>query len=50
VAVLVDALVIRVMLVPSFMAIAGKWNWWPNVVPKRTAEPAPLKDEVGVSR
>jgi RND superfamily putative drug exporter len=27
VAVLIDATVIRVLLVPSFMAIAGRWNW-----------------------
>jgi RND superfamily putative drug exporter len=27
VAVLLDATVIRVLLVPSFMAVAGRWNW-----------------------
>lgn len=31
VAVLLDATVIRMVLVPSLMQIAGKWNWWPGV-------------------
>jgi RND superfamily putative drug exporter len=30
VAVLLDATVIRMVLVPSLMQIAGKWNWWPG--------------------
>ncbi|MEB3221587.1 MAG: MMPL family transporter [Candidatus Sericytochromatia bacterium] len=33
VAIVLDALIIRVMLVPSFMAIVGRWNWWPNMLP-----------------
>lgn len=28
-AILVDALLIRAILGPSLMTIAGKWNWWP---------------------
>jgi RND superfamily putative drug exporter len=28
VAVLVDAFVVRVTLVPALMSVAGKWNWW----------------------
>jgi RND superfamily putative drug exporter len=30
VAVLLDATLIRMVLVPSFMHIAGAWNWWPG--------------------
>ena len=30
VAVLLDATLIRMVLVPSFMHIAGDWNWWPG--------------------
>jgi len=26
--VLIDAAIVRTMLVPAFMRIAGKWNWW----------------------
>lgn len=47
VAVLVDALVIRVMLVPSFMAMAGKWCWWPHILPPQSpsgAAPQPAGD------
>jgi len=30
VAVLVDAILIRSVLGPAIMQIAGKWNWWPG--------------------
>ena len=29
-AVLVDATVIRVLLAPALMRVAGRWNWWPT--------------------
>jgi len=36
VAVLIDATIIRSTLVPSFMQLAGKWNWYlPSVIDKR---------------
>ncbi|HEY4320506.1 MAG TPA: MMPL family transporter [Gemmatimonadales bacterium] len=35
VAVFLDATVVRMILVPSFMQIAGKWNWWPGVRDRR---------------
>ncbi len=28
VAVLIDATIVRAALVPAFMRIAGRWNWW----------------------
>ena len=28
VSVLIDATIVRAMLVPAFMCIAGRWNWW----------------------
>ena len=31
VAVLVDATVVRLMIVPAFMHLAGRWNWWPQM-------------------
>ena len=31
VAVLLDATVIRMVLVPAFMQAMGRWNWWPGV-------------------
>ncbi|HEX2635543.1 MAG TPA: MMPL family transporter [Gemmatimonadales bacterium] len=42
VAVLLDATVIRMVLVPAFMQAMGRWNWWPGVRRgRRTKEPAP---------
>jgi RND superfamily putative drug exporter len=38
VAVLLDATIIRMVLVPAFMHLMGRWNWWPGV---------PLKPEIG---
>jgi RND superfamily putative drug exporter len=42
-AVLIDASIIRALLVPSLMELLGKWNWW---------APAPLRrlhDRIGLS-
>ncbi|HEU0317444.1 MAG TPA: MMPL family transporter, partial [Solirubrobacteraceae bacterium] len=42
-AVLIDAFIVRALLVPSLMAMLGKWNWW---------SPGPLRrlhDKIGVS-
>ena len=30
-AVFLDATLVRMVLVPAFMHIAGRWNWWPGV-------------------
>ena len=27
-AVLIDAFIVRALLVPSLMALLGRWNWW----------------------
>jgi RND superfamily putative drug exporter len=43
VAVLVDATIVRALLVPSLMSLLGKWNWW---------APRPLRrlhDRIGLS-
>ena len=29
-AVVIDATIVRALLVPSLMAILGRWNWWPS--------------------
>jgi RND superfamily putative drug exporter len=46
VAVLVDALVVRTILLPSLMMLLGRWNWWPGRVraggPAQTERPAEL--------
>lgn len=38
IAVLLDATLIRMILVPAFMHLAGKWNWWPGVRGVRSQE------------
>jgi RND superfamily putative drug exporter len=45
VAIFVDATIVRALLVPSLMAIFGRWNWW---LPARVARvmrvpPSPLE-------
>ena len=42
VAVFLDATLIRMILVPAFMHIAGRWNWWPGV---RAPRDEPAMDE-----
>lgn len=37
VAIMVDALIIRAVLGPALMSVAGRWNWWP-LVPRIAAE------------
>ena len=43
-AVLIDATIIRALLVPSLMALLGKWNWW------APAAAAPLPRAVRLQR
>ncbi|HEY7017757.1 MAG TPA: MMPL family transporter [Gaiellaceae bacterium] len=38
-AVLIDASIVRALLVPSLMAILGRWNWWPAAQPARAKVP-----------
>jgi RND superfamily putative drug exporter len=53
-AVIVDATVIRCLLVPATMVLLGRWNWWlpawldrwlPHVLDHRTPAPAPPEPE-----
>jgi putative drug exporter of the RND superfamily len=43
VAVLLDATLIRMVLVPAFMQLAGRWNWWPGVPMRRRRPRRPAK-------
>jgi putative drug exporter of the RND superfamily len=52
--VIFDATVIRALLVPSIMAVAGRWNWWfPRPVARalfvRPRQPAPALERSGGS-
>jgi RND superfamily putative drug exporter len=33
---LVDTLLVRALVVPSIVALVGRWFWWPGDVPRRT--------------
>ncbi len=45
---LLDTLVVRAFIVPSIVALLGRWFWWPRTLPRRadvaveTPEPQPL--------
>ncbi len=36
-AVLIDASIVRALLVPALMALLGRWNWWPRSSPQAGA-------------
>jgi putative drug exporter of the RND superfamily len=38
-AVLIDATVVRAALMPSLMALLGRWNWWPQAATRPLREP-----------
>jgi RND superfamily putative drug exporter len=52
VAVFLDATLIRMVLTPALMHIAGRWNWWPGARPggaPRASATRPRQDEPGDS-
>jgi len=52
VAVFLDATLIRMVLAPAIMHIAGRWNWWPGVKPDgapRAGTGRPRQEEPGDS-
>lgn len=42
--VILDAFLVRPLLVPSLMAILGKWNWWPRKMPGESSGTQPGVD------
>jgi RND superfamily putative drug exporter len=42
--VLIDATIIRALLVPSLMRLLGKWNWWAPSPLRRLHERIGLKE------
>jgi putative drug exporter of the RND superfamily len=46
VAILLDATIVRALLVPSLMAVLGRWNWWLPAPLARVVrvEPSPLEE------
>ena len=48
--VLIDAFVVRALLVPSLMALLGRWNWWSPRPLARAARAHRLQRGDGVIR
>ncbi|MFB6878085.1 MMPL family transporter [Streptomyces sp. NPDC056323] len=47
-AILLDAVVIRIFVLPALMAVLGKWNWWPGGIPtRRHGQPTPVERPSG---
>ena len=44
VAVLVDAVVVRMIVLPSLMMLLGRWNWWPGRISSLRAHPVPATE------
>jgi putative drug exporter of the RND superfamily len=42
-AILLDAFVIRTLVVPAFVAVMGRWNWWMPVAMSRVLRVAPQR-------
>ena len=40
IAVLLDTIVVRVIILPSLMLLLGPWNWWPRGLPRRPQDQA----------
>lgn len=46
IAILVDALIIRGVLGPALMIVAGRWNWWPLLPQIRVDTPEPARPKL----
>nr|MDT0660791.1 MMPL family transporter [Micromonospora sp. DSM 115978] len=47
-AILIDATIVRILLLPSIMALLGRANWWPSRLGRRGQAAAPPPAVVGV--
>jgi putative drug exporter of the RND superfamily len=39
---MLDTLIVRTFVLPSLVALLGRWFWWPNIVRSRAADPPKL--------
>jgi RND superfamily putative drug exporter len=45
VAVFIDATLVRLVIGPALLGIAGDWNWWPGGLAGATRSPVAVKGE-----
>ena len=41
VALLLDATIVRIVLVPAAMSLLGRWNWWPSELSREPVDDLP---------
>ena len=39
VAVLIDATLVRMVIGPALLQLAGRWNWWPGTFRREVSQP-----------
>jgi RND superfamily putative drug exporter len=44
---LLDTLVVRTFVLPSIIALLGRWFWWPTRIPRTVANTAPSLGKIG---
>ena len=44
-AILIDATVVRILLVPALMSVVDQWNWWPSRPPTKEDLAAGAKED-----
>jgi uncharacterized membrane protein YdfJ with MMPL/SSD domain len=44
-AILIDATVVRILLVPALMSVVDRWNWWPARPPTKEELAAAAKKD-----
>ncbi|MFJ8545901.1 MMPL family transporter [Streptomyces sp. NPDC093586] len=49
-AILLDAVIIRIYVLPALMTALGKWNWWPGKVSGGSGGPASVPDRAESAR
>lgn len=42
-AVVLDATLVRCLLLPATMTVLGRWNWWPGRASRRQPDPQPIE-------
>jgi RND superfamily putative drug exporter len=44
--ILLDTFVVRTVLVPSTVALLGRWNWWPSAMGRLTVADSPTGEDI----